>query len=194
MSDFNNLLKYGGAAGVIICVSLSIYLSRIGKDFFVNVSTTGSVASLIALVIAIAQIASLQRTTLTIEQVVRETRSRMVQNLALSDVSEAIELIKFVQLHVGTKRLEVAYLRLQDLRKLLLQFRRAEHFLPNHEKQRYNNLLRDLGFFTTNLYDALYSEQTELDILRLHNILESISDFLVAYQADLIASRGNNDG
>jgi hypothetical protein len=153
--------------GIVFCIGLGAALHKQGKGIAEIVSAVGSVASFFGLIIAILQIASLKQISEATERTIRQTRAELVSAVSISDVSKAIKLIEQVQTLLGNNKFELAHLRLQDLRTLLLQFGSN---LEVRRQPDYERLLTNVGVHTVNLYGAIFKGK-KVDITIINQTL-----------------------
>ena len=83
------------------------------------------------MVIALHQIKAIKTITQETQNALNETRSQLLSNFSVSDLSKACQVIQEIQDFVRKDRFEVAHLRTQDLKTLLVEFLYTE----NHSEQ-----------------------------------------------------------
>lgn len=90
----------------------------------------------IALVIAILEIIVIKNVTDEINKSVEETKAKFASILSLSDISRSTKTIEEIQSYLGNDKVEMAYLRLKDLRKVIIesQIRTLFNLLDDQKK------------------------------------------------------------
>jgi hypothetical protein len=179
--------------GIVVCFFLGVKLQKEGKNIYEIVSAVGSVASFFGLAIAILQITSLKKITEATNLAVEETKAGLIQSISISDVSKAIRLIEQIQMYAGHKKFESAHLRLQDLRILLIQFKGNAHFVGLNGKDKYDNLLADVGIHISNLYNTIFMKEKSINVAVLNQTLEDVGAILVTFENQLKFSRGDDE-
>jgi len=148
------------------------------------VSSVGSVASFFGLIIALLQIRSVKEITEATQRAIKETRAQLIVNISISDLAKAIKLIEQIQTYLLYNKLDLAYLRLQDLRILLLQFGSNPQFLRKTTRETYDSLLQNIGIHLINLSDAVLRGK----IVRLPVVNRTLGhaiEVLVAFENEL---------
>jgi hypothetical protein len=168
---------------MVICSGLFLKLWRDGRSLLEIISAVGSIASLFGLIIAILQIQSVKDITVATQRAVADTKAQLIQNISISDLAQAIKLIEHIQEYLGNSKLELAYVRLQDLRVLLIQFV-ASHSIEEEEREEYKSLLKDIGIHSVNLYDAVYKEKV-IRVSGINKTLQNAAEILIAAENQL---------
>lgn len=75
----------------------------------------------IALTIAILEIASVKEITRQVEKSIDDTKKKFESILSLSEISRSSKTIEEIQSYLGNNKIEMAYLRLKDLRKVIIE-------------------------------------------------------------------------
>lgn len=168
---------------MVICSGLFLKLWRDGRSLLEIISAVGSIASLFGLIIAILQIQSVKVISVATQRAVADTKAQLVQNISISDLAQAIKLIEQIQEYLGYSKFELAYVRLQDLRVLLIQFV-AAHSIEEYEREEYENLLKDIGIHSVNLYDAVYKDKV-IRVSGINKTLHKALEILIASENQL---------
>jgi hypothetical protein len=182
MNWVNALSYLLGLVGLVVCLFLVGKLYESGRDAYSIISAVGSTASFFALFIAILQIIYLRRVSLAIKEAVDETKRKLVVAISLSDVARATKLIEEVQSHAGSQKYEVARLRLQDLRALLVQFGRAESLKEIRAAEEYEQHLIDVNIDISNLYSVMIGKRKNFKVLKMNENLEGIATILMKFE------------
>ncbi len=175
------LLSIGGLG---LCVLLAIKLRSEAKPTTEILSAVGSVASFLGLVIALLQIKSVKEITVATQQAIVETRDRLIINISISELGKAFKLIEEIQTYLGNGKYDAAYIRLKDLRILLVQFGGNARFLQITGRENHENLLKNIGVHIINLYDAVFRAKI-IRIGVVNQTLENVVGILVAFENEL---------
>ena len=123
-------------AGLLVCIVSVVIAYKDDQNIYVIASLVGSIASLTALVIALIQIMSIERSSEATRRIseetkriseetnkaVEETKDRIIHAISLSDVAAAVKLIEVVQGYASRHQHELTHLRLGDIQSLLIKF------------------------------------------------------------------------
>lgn len=156
---------------------------RQGRNPTEILAAVGSVASLFGLLIALVHILAVKRVTDATHNAVKETKEQLISRISLADVAKASRIVEQIQTQLVNKKFELAHLRLQDLRALLMQFR-AGHLLKDGVNEQYDELLKSMGIHSENLYGAIYKKKM-IDITVINHTLQGVIDILVTAENDL---------
>ncbi len=156
---------------------------RQGRNPTEILAAVGSVASVFGLLIAIVQILAVKRVTDATHSAVKETKEQLISRISLADVAKASSIVEQIQMQLMNRKFELAHLRLQDLRSLLMQFR-AGHLSNDRVNEHYDELLKNVGIHSENLFGAIYKKKT-IDITVINHTLQGVIDILVAAENDL---------
>ncbi len=170
--------------GIIVCGALAVKLWREGNSPSQIVSAVGDVASFFGLIIAILQIKSVKEITEATQRAISETKAHLITNLSISDLSKAIKLIEQIQLYLGHRNYELADVRLQDLRIILLQFGGNAVFLNYVGREDYDSLMKNIGIHRINLHDAIFKQKI-INTTVINRTLENAINILVAVETEL---------
>jgi hypothetical protein len=169
--------------GISVCAVLSVLFYRQGRTLPEILAIVGSVASLFGLLIAIMQILAVKKVADATHAAVNETRARLVSRISLADVAKATRIVEQIMTHLMNKKLELAHLRLQDLREMLMQFR-AGSFLNGETTAQYDQLLTNVGIHSENLFSAIYKDKS-IDVRVINHTLQCIVEILVKAENEL---------
>lgn len=171
-------------AGIGLSAALAVILAREGKSPSEIVSAVGSIASFFGLIIALLQIKSVKEITTATQRAIAETRAQLIINISISELAKAVKLIEQIQTYFGYGKYDLAYIRLQDLRILLVQFGGNEQFLATTGRNSYEDLLQNIGIHLVNLYDAVFREKI-IRIAIVNQTLEKAVGVLVSFENEL---------
>jgi len=170
--------------GIAFCFAIAFKLVREGKSTAEVISAVGSVASFVGLLIALLQIRSVKEISEATQAAVTETKAQLIGNISISDLSKAVKLIEQVQTYLGYNKFDLAYLRMLDLRILLIQFGGNPRFLGTTGRTKYEGLLQNIGIHVINLFDAAFRAKI-IRIAVVNQTLENAVGILVAFENEL---------
>jgi hypothetical protein len=192
LKNVNRVTLVLAIVAIFVCAVLWIKLARDGKPLSEIISAVGSVASVVALVIAIAQIIAVKKTAVATQRAVEQTKNQLLLNTSISDLSKAIKLTEQIQTYLGSTKFEIAHLKLQELRILLVQFKGSALFVNETDPIQYSNLLREIGIHIINLYSAVFRAKV-IQIASVNKTLENVIETLVAVEQKLTLMENKND-
>jgi hypothetical protein len=192
LKHVNRITLLLAIAAILVCAVLWIKLARDGKSLSEIISAVGSVASVVALIIAIAQIIAVKKTGLATQQAVEQTKNQLLLNISISDLSKAIKLTEQIQTYLGSTKFEIAHLKLQELRILLVHFKGSALFVNQTDLVQYTELLREIGIHIVNLYNAVFRAKL-IQIGSVNKTLENVIETLVAVEHKLTLMENKND-
>jgi hypothetical protein len=169
--------------GIFVCGSLTLMFYRQGRNPTETLAAVGSVASVFGLVIAIVEILAVKKVTDATHIAVKETKDQLVSRISLADVAKATRIVEQIQTQLVNKKFELAHVRLQDLREMLMQFR-AGRLLKDGQNEQYDELLKNMGIHSENLYTAIYKNRS-IDITVINHTLQSMVEILVTAENEL---------
>jgi hypothetical protein len=141
-------------------------------------------ASFFGLIIAILQIKSVKEITIATQHAIAETKAQLITNISISELAKAVKLIDEIQTYLGLGKYDAAYMRLKDLRILLVQFGGNAQFLHISGRENYEDLLQNIGIHLVNLYDAVFKAKV-IRIAIVNHTLENAIGMLVAFENEL---------
>ncbi len=126
---------------------------------------------------------AVKKVTVATHAAVKETKEQLIGRISLADVAKATRIVEQIQTQLVNKKFELAHLRLQDLREMLMQFR-AGRLLKDGQNEQYDELLTTVGIHSENLLSAIYKNKT-INILVINHTLQGIVEILVTAENDL---------
>lgn len=149
------------------------------------VSIIGSIASTAGLFLAYIQI-------LTIKEETQKTRERLdasihqVQRvLMVADLDRSVKVIQDAQNYLNQEKLEIAYVRMKDLRGLLLNFKGNADFQKLTNQTLFHNHFTDLQIDLDNLKMYLLDHSRKINLPRVLQHLEEFEIQLIEFENDL---------
>ena len=123
-----------GIAGILVCIVLAVIAYKDDQSPYVIASLVGSFASFTALVIALIQLRSIERSSEATKRIseatkriseatneaVKKTKNQILHVILLSEVSAASPLIDLVEVNAKHNEYDLACLRLGVIRSLLI--------------------------------------------------------------------------
>jgi hypothetical protein len=149
------------------------------------VSIIGSIASTAGLFLAYIQI-------LAIKEETQKTRARLddsihqVQRVLLSaDLDRSVKVIQEAQNYLNQEKLEIAYVRMKDLRSILLNFRKNPDFQKLTIQNTFHAHFTDLNIDLENLQMYLLDHSRKINVPRVLQHLEDFEMQLIDFENDL---------
>jgi hypothetical protein len=182
------------ATGIVATAVVALLLLRAGREAAVVLSAAGSVASLFGLIIIAIEVLSLRGVAESTRQAVEGTQAEIAASISLADISRALRSIEQVQSFARDGKYELAHMRLQDVRDLLVRLRDNPRFSPSLKPKQFRELLSSVGAELSGLYDSAYDSTTEFDSRRLYQNMERLVIVLVSFENQLRFSRSQSNG
>lgn len=154
-------------------------IDKIDKKALDVLSITGTIASLVALIIVLVQIARLKTLSETIRSTAESTRSEIMSFLFVSDLSKAIKLTQEIQIYNGHKQFDLSKLRMQDIKYSLIQIRNDPRLANFIDRESYNNNIINISVDISSIDKELQEKSNSIDILKLNEFMESVQNDLI---------------
>jgi hypothetical protein len=118
----NKWVKYSliFVAGLLIILAFWFF-GKPNNDTNNFISILGTYLELYGLTITILEILEVRKVTTQIELSVQETKKKFQSIFSLSDISRSSKTIAEIQSYLGNNQMQMAYLRLKDLQKVLIE-------------------------------------------------------------------------
>ena len=162
LSEYANLITSVLLLIGVLLTALSIIIIKKEDRTFINIlSVIGTMASIFGLSIAFIQIIALKEISVVTQRTIQLTKDKLILGLSISDVSEAIEMIREIESNIGLQKYEIAWVRIKDLKVKLIQFMTSEEFKKIVPERRIKETIDFLSIQSTRLYLIVYSEEGE---------------------------------
>lgn len=141
--------------GTLIIAVLFVKLPDIQRTIANGFTLFGTYFSLYGLLIAYLQIKSIKETSKETQKAVNESTIRINQVLSISELSKSNKIIQEIQTSLQNDKLELALIRMKDLKSILIQIKYNEDLLEYTNAQLYNQNITELGGDINNLHDQI---------------------------------------
>lgn len=158
----------------VVCIVLCWLSSRYKIGEIVGVC--GSMASLFGVWVAYVQIKSVKGISEEIQKALKAKVTIVNDSLTLADISRIISLAKDAKTYLRSSKLELASVRLSDL-KLDLVLLRQNRILNDEDTVLLSNSIRDIGIDISNV-ESQIKDKGQLTINVIHNHIEEVLTFL----------------
>jgi len=173
---------------IIILVGLIVWGFKFYESQEELIALIDVTLTTIALTIAILEIVSVKKITDQIEQSVVDTKKQFESILSLSDVSRSSKTIEEIQSYLGNKKIEMAYLRLKDLRKVIVESQIRTVFALLNDQEEINICCAKVYSDIEDLNSTIYY-QANIDTNAVSKNLEKLS--LIFTQLEEIIKKRN---
>ncbi len=171
-----------GLIGVFVIISS---LQAEEKSIVNIVNIVGTVFSIVAFIIAIIQLNSIKKISIITNSTIEETKNKLKNSFSISDVSRGIKIIQEIQNYMSTDKYELARMRLQDLKPILIQLEQSVEFVSIFDsKDSYENSVLEIEVNISNFYDVIQGKR-KINIGKLKLTLEKLSSVLIKYEQKL---------
>ena len=171
--------------GTIIITSVFISLEVSQKTIANAFTLFGTYFSLYGILIAYLQIQSIRETSEKTKEAVEQSSSRINQILSVSDLSKSNKVIQEIQIFLQNDKLELALIRMKDLKSILIQVKFNDDLSEYTEDHLYNQNITDLGADINNLYDQITGIKKGLNFSKINQNLERLSTILMELENKL---------
>jgi hypothetical protein len=145
--------------GVLI-ISCYWYFFKPSDDANNLISLIGTFLEIYGLTITFIELLEVKKTTVLLSTAVKNTKDKFQSILSLTDISRSTKKIDEILSYLGNDKLQMAYLRLKDLRKILVESEVSSLFnLLDDQQQIINCTARvhsDINDLRSHIYDNNY--------------------------------------
>ena len=171
--------------GTFIIVLIFINLESSQKTVANAFTLFGTYLSLYGILIAYLQIQSIKETSEKTKRAVEESSNRINQILSVSDLSKSNKVIQEIQYFLQNDKVELALLRMKDLKAILIQIKFNEDLIEYTENNLYNQNITDLGADINNLHDQITGAKKGINFSKVNQNLERLSTILAELENKL---------
>jgi hypothetical protein len=151
----------------------------------VLLGVVGSYASVFGIIYTLLQVRHLSSEAEIIKKTAEETKQRLFEFEHFGSLATAIKLVQEIQGYARSRKYELAVARLQELK---IAIERAKHVLGGKNPERgFDDSVRTINFQIASMEKEFEVHHTQLRISAINSELETIMDFLVRIQNQLLA-------
>lgn len=169
----------------LILMSALFYLKVTDKNLLNYFSFSGTYTSVFGIIIAYAQIISVRETAEKTEIEVRNSNKKIMNILQVSDLAKAIKLVQEIQNYLYSEKIEIAILRLKDLKSILILIKHNSELEKLSNKKAYRDSLNDVGINLNNLSQLHLGVKKGVSIDKIISDLEIIENLLGEFEGHL---------
>lgn len=148
-------------------------------------SLAGSIASIVGILFAIYQILKIKSNTEITRISVERTRHDIERIFSIADITKSNETIKLIQDSIATAKYEIALIRLQELKLMIIEFKEIPLLDVGNFKSRISELIITLGIDIISLHNCVISSDTRFRPKVVLEHLETVSEMLTEIKAKL---------
>lgn len=156
------------------------------NDYLITyLSLSGSIASIVGILFAIYQILKIKSNAEITRISVEETRNDIERILSIADLAKSNETIKLIQDSIAREKYEIALLRLQELKLMIIEFKEIPLLDVDDFKSKMSDLIIKLGIDIISLHNCVISNDNRFrpEIVLEH--LETTSEILTEIKSKL---------
>lgn len=148
-------------------------------------SLIGNIASIAGILFAVYQILKIKSNSELTKIAIEETRHDIERIFSIADLTKSNEAIKLIQDSIATTKYEIALLRLQELKLMIIEFKEIPLLDVGDFKQRISDIIIKLGVDIISLHNCVISTDSRFrpEIVLEH--LESTSEMLTEIKSKL---------
>ena len=163
IAEYSNEFSVGLVTiGIILTLLFISKIKETDRTLINILSIIGTMASLFGLTIAFIQIVALKEISVVTQRTIHDTKDKLMLGISISDVTEAIMLVREIESYIGDQKFEIARLKLVDLREKVIQFKSSKEFTIIVQTERIKEIIELLNNQIAILYVIVYSEEEEL--------------------------------
>lgn len=171
-----------GLLGVVAILASLVWLVQTRTPATESIATLGAVASVVALVVALIQI-------FKIRSVSEETRNRVRANLSIAEVSRGIRFAEEVQSYIHNKEYQLAGLRLNDLRQIVVRAAESDTSREVSTEEEIQDLLQELGVGILSVRRVAADQRRSFDGDSFSQTVDAASELLIKLENKLTFDR-----
>jgi len=145
-----------------------------------GIAITGVVLTLIGFSLALLAAVAAMRSAKTAQKAAHQATSALLKNLDIADASSAIRLIEEVAGQIHGKQYEMARMRLDELRLLIVQIAEA----PGRDPDLSDDFRQYIALVASceDILVSYHAGQGKIDEVDLNRTLRSVSNFLKSFE------------
>ncbi|MCJ8290467.1 MAG: hypothetical protein HRT58_12440 [Crocinitomicaceae bacterium] len=170
----------------VLGIYVSIYLFQESDKTLPNYATViGSICSLVGLAIAYINILALKRKSNEMSDQLNLTLQKVNQLNSISEISKAIKINQEIQEFLRNNKIDLAHLRTQDFKYMLLHFNNDVGLDDLTSDKSYLQLVMDLGIDLNSLNCVLMNPNRKVSYPKIVKNLENLSTHLTKFELRL---------
>lgn len=169
----------------IIGYLLYWFLPNDEKTYINIVSIIGFIFSILGLLIAFFQIASVKQIA---EDTHEEVTKHIILNnklLMISDLSSKAAMVNEIQSYLRDNKIEICILRMKDLKISLNSIKNQEQYSTLFAKKKFNDVFLTFNIDLNNIHDLYLNEKYKIDKPLIIKNLEELSTLLLSVEVKL---------
>ncbi|MEA5258970.1 hypothetical protein VB264_14335 [Arcicella aquatica] len=172
---------------ILAIVGAVSFISLLGKSdrTLINIlSITGTLASLVGLAITYIQVKEIKSISEANKEVITETKESINFVLLLADSVHVSHLIEEIQRYLREDKLDLALVRMKDLKKYLISFKLTERFKKNISMPKINSKLISLTTHINNISDVVSKtvSDIQIDTQAINQDLELLLELIIEFE------------
>jgi hypothetical protein len=168
--------------GTLLIWALYNHMAIYDKTLVNGFTLFGTYFSLYGIAVAYLQIQSVNKVSKETKKAVDMSLMRLNQVLSVSELSKANKIIQEIQSFIITEKLEIALMRMKDLKSILIQVKYNNDLSSYTNDGVYNKNITDLGTDIINLHDLIIGKKKGINSSRLNQNLENIATTLTEFE------------
>lgn len=183
MSKLNKVSIAIGISGSVLAMLLIYLLEERDRTLINKLSILGTIASLVGLAITYIQVREIKSISEANKEAILETKESINYALLLSDSSHVSHLIAEIQGYLREEKLELAHLRMKDLKRHLISFKQTERFKKNISVQKINSNLTNLSTHINNISVVISkTSDTQIDLQTINQDIELLLEVIIEFE------------
>lgn len=171
--------------GIVAIAIVISYFKETDRTLPNYATVIGTIFSIIGLAIAYVNIVALKDASEEVSKNVKSALKKVQQINSVSDISKAIKTIHEVQQFIRDSKIELAHLRMLDVKFMLLRFSSLEQLHSMVSEQNYIDLVINFGIDLNSLNGFIMMPKRKVDFAKINNNLEGLSTHLSEFENKL---------
>lgn len=170
------LIVFGGVVPMLII----LFLLYIKEELSISsgISVIGSFASTFGIALTYIQIMSVKEISSSINKAVGGAMDELFKAFSISDLSKSSRLAQEIQTLLRTGKIDSSYLRMQDLRFMLIQFKHVKVLESIYDKNEYKSINTNLNIDMSNVNSLLLKNRKGVNLQKICQNLDETVTFL----------------
>jgi hypothetical protein len=174
---------------IVIVGFIMFFLDDTEKTIPNYITIIGTVLSLIGLLITYVNVFALKSEAIVISEQITRTYNKINQLNSIADISKAIKIVQEIQNFIHYKKIELALLRLRDLKCMLIQFSEDQLLNELTKNKAFEEQIKDLGIDINSIDSYVLQSNRKVNFSDIIKNLEELSTYLTKFEMKFKATQ-----
>lgn len=159
---------------IVILIIIHIFVDKINKEVYMEVSIAGTAASLFGLILVWVQVGRLKSLAEESDRATKQTKDQLMSFLAAIDIGKALKVVQETQIYNRGKKYELSIVRMQELREILIFVRNHPRYSTSIDTKHFNKLIGRTSVDICSMEKSVFNRDENIDPVFLNANLDSI--------------------